>query len=268
LHSHPCQAGTTQTRKEPVASRRTSRGETKDLEDCSSLIEVVTTGGNGPQPHRLRAPWRGEDLLRGNPWSVSGTGERHRAPGSFGRVSPPPRIPPLPPAERDERAAELLAPLTNEGRVLNIFATLVRHPRLFNRWSPFGGTLLYRGELSARHRELLILRTAWHCRAQYEWGQHVRIAKAAGLTDDEISRVPLGGDAAGWDGLDAALLRAADELHRDASINDDTWSALAAELDERQLIEVCMVVGQYHLVAFTLNSLGVEPEADAAPFPQ
>lgn len=183
-------------------------------------------------------------------------------------MSPDPRIPPLPPAERDERAQELLAPVTNDGRVLNIFATLVRHPRLFNRWSAFGGTLLYRGELSARHRELLILRTAWHCRAHYEWGQHVRIAKAAGLTEDEIARIPAGPDAGGWGPLEAALLRAADELHAESTIGEGTWGELAALLDERQLIEVCMVVGQYHLVAFTLNSLGVEPEADAAPFPQ
>jgi alkylhydroperoxidase family enzyme len=65
----------------------------------------------------------------------------------------------------------------------------------------------------------------------------------------------------------AALLRAADELHADAYITDPTWKVLAEHLDERQLIEVCMVVGQYHLVAFTLNSLGVELESDAAPFP-
>jgi 4-carboxymuconolactone decarboxylase len=83
------------------------------------------------------------------------------------------RIAPLPPAERDERAQELLAPLRVAGRDLNIFATLIRHGRLFKRWSAFGGTLR-RGELSDRHRELLVLRTAWHCRADYEWGQHVR----------------------------------------------------------------------------------------------
>jgi alkylhydroperoxidase family enzyme len=157
--------------------------------------------------------------------------------------------------------------LAVDGRTPNIFATLVRHPRLFNRWSPFGGVLLRRGELSARHRELLILRTAWHCRADYEWGQHVRIARAAGLTDEEIGHIPAGPRVAGWSALDAALLQAADELHRDAWISDETWATLSAELDERQLIEVCMVVGQYHLVAFTLNSLGVEPEADADPLP-
>ncbi len=177
------------------------------------------------------------------------------------------RIAPLPAAERDERAQELLAPLQVGGRDLNIFATLIRHGRLFNRWSAFGGTLLRRGELSDRHRELLVLRTAWHCRADYEWGQHVRFARAAGLSDEEIGRIPEGPEGPGWSSMDAALLRAADELHGDACIADATWDVLAAELDERQLIEVCMVVGQYHLVAFTLNSLGVQLEDDAAPFP-
>jgi alkylhydroperoxidase family enzyme len=179
----------------------------------------------------------------------------------------PVRIPPLPPAERDERASELLAPIAVNGRDLNIFATLVRHPRLFNRWSAFGGTLLRRGELSGRHRELLILRTAWHCHADYEWGQHVRIAEGAGVSKEEITRIVAGPDTLGWSALDAALIRAADELHQDFCITDGTWKVLAESLDERQLIEVCMVVGQYHLVAYTLNSLGVEPEADAAPFP-
>ncbi len=80
--------------------------------------------------------------------------------------------------------------------------------------------------------------------------------------------MPEGPDAAGWSGMDAALLRAADELHDESCISDPTWDALAAELDEHQLIEVCMVVGQYHLVAFTLNSLGVQLEDDAAPFPR
>ena len=178
-----------------------------------------------------------------------------------------PRVPPLPEDERDPEVAQLLDSLRIDGTELNIFATLARHPQLFRRWLAFGGTLLYSGELPARDRELLILRTGWHCRADYEWGQHVRIARDAGVTDDEIGRVVAGPDADGWSPADAALLRAADELHRDASITDATWSALAERYDQRQLIELCMLVGQYHLVAFTLNALGVErePGVDGLP---
>ena len=179
-----------------------------------------------------------------------------------------PRIPPLPREGRDPRTEELLAALRRpDGTELNIFATLARHPRLFKRWSAFGGTLLYGGELSPRDRELLILRTAWHCDAHYEWGQHVAIALAAGLAEDEVERVASGPEAPGWSDDDATLLRAADELHAASRISDPTWAALAARLDEQQLIEVCMVVGQYHLVAFTLNSLGVEGEGELPSIP-
>lgn len=180
-----------------------------------------------------------------------------------------PRIPPLPPDQRDDRTEELLAGLRSAGGSdLNIFATLAHHPRLLKRWSAFGGTLLYRGALPPRDRELLILRTAWLCRAEYEWAQHVAIGRDAGLSDDEIERVARGPAADGWSAEDAALLRAADELHQDARISDPTWGSLASRYDAPQLIEVCMVVGQYHLVAFTLNSLGVEPEPGLPGLPE
>ncbi len=177
-----------------------------------------------------------------------------------------PRIPPLPAEGRDPKTAELLEALSGfNGTELNIFSTLARHPRLLKRWSAFGGVLLYGGALPAREREILILRAGYLCRAPYEWGQHVTIGLASGLTDEEIARIAEGPAAAGWSEADAELLRATDELHADSRISDATWAALAARWDEQQLIEVCMVVGQYHLVAFTLNSLGVEPESDEFP---
>ena len=178
-----------------------------------------------------------------------------------------PRIHPLPAAERDERTQELVSQMALGDGELNIFATLIRHPRLFKQWSRFGGTLLVRGEIPPRERELLILRTAWNTRADYEWGQHVRIGKQTGLTDDEIARIPAGSKADRWDSFDAVLLEAADELHNDARISDGTWAALAERYDEKQLIELTMLVGQYHLVAFTLNSLGVEREAGVEGLP-
>ena len=91
------------------------------------------------------------------------------------------------------------------------------------------------------------------------------IALDAGLTAEEVERVPGGPEAAGSPDQDATLLRAADELHDAARIGEATWRDLAATWSELQLIELCMVVGQYHLVAMTLNSLGVEPESDDFP---
>lgn len=166
----------------------------------------------------------------------------------------------------DERQRELMAQVGLGGPTVNIFATLVRHPGLFARWLPFGGKLLS-GRLPARERELLVLRTGWLCGSEYEWAQHVVVGQAAGLTDAEIDRVAEGPEAEGWDACDALLLSAADELHGDSCITDATWAALAERYDERQLVEVPMVVGHYHLVSMTLNSLGVELEAGATGFP-
>jgi 4-carboxymuconolactone decarboxylase len=185
-------------------------------------------------------------------------------PGVSG--APQPRIPPLAASDQDEQARELLSGVNvADAPAANIFATLVRHPGLFRRWLPFGGKLLA-GKLSARDRELLILRTAVLCHADYEWGQHRLIGLSAGLTEEEIERVRSGAAASGWDAFDAALLSAAEELHAEAVISDATWETLASRYDERQLIEVPMVVGHYHLVAFTLNSLGVQLEPGVTGF--
>jgi 4-carboxymuconolactone decarboxylase len=131
---------------------------------------------------------------------------------------------------------------------------------------PFAGKVLA-GKLPARDRELLILRTGWHCRSPYEWGQHVRIAKAEGLSDEEIERVVAGPDAPDWSPFDRTLLTAADELHADACISDRTWAELAARFNDKQLIEVPMLVGHYHMVAFALNSLGVQREPGVPDLP-
>ncbi|MGB2710706.1 MAG: carboxymuconolactone decarboxylase family protein, partial [Conexibacter sp.] len=65
----------------------------------------------------------------------------------------------------------------------------------------------------------------------------------------------------GWTARRALLLRAADELHADGRIGDELWAGLVQELDERRLIELCMLVGHYEMLAMTLLSLGVEPDA-------
>jgi alkylhydroperoxidase family enzyme len=188
--------------------------------------------------------------------------------GEMAEPTRPLRIAPVPPAERTGQIRELLdRALVGTGPDANIFATLVRAPGLYRRWLPFGGKLLA-GKLPARDRELLILRTGWNCRAEYEWAQHARIALDCGLTSDEIGRVVLDPATAGWAPFDATLLRAADELHVSSTLTDHTWSELAGRYDTEQLIELPMLVGHYHLVAMALNTFGVELDDGLTGFPQ
>ena len=178
-----------------------------------------------------------------------------------------PRIPPLLDEETDEQTSALLEEVRlPNAEAVNIFATLVRYPGLYRRWMPFAGKLLA-GKLPARDRELLILRSAWRCASSYEWGQHVRLAKQAGISAEEIDRISTGPDAPGWEPFDRTLLTAVDELHDDSCLTDATWATLASRYDERQMIELPMLVGQYHMLAFALNSLGVQREPGVPGLP-
>ena len=171
-----------------------------------------------------------------------------------------PRIPPLPPSEWNSDVQETMATLNRDGQVFNIFSTLARHPALLRRWLVFGNHVLGKSTLPARERELAILRTGLLCRAEYEWGHHVAIGKEAGLSAEEITRVTLGAASQGWQPWEAAVLRAADELHADSFISDATWKTLAQRYSDQQLIDLIFTVGQYKLVCMALNSLGVQLE--------
>ena len=159
--------------------------------------------------------------------------------------------------------AEVLAPLGGggvipAGPVLNIFRTLAHAPKALTAFLGWGNYILSKkNDLPAREREIVILRTGFLCRSGYEWTQHVEIGLRCGLTPAEIPMLKTGADA-GWSPADAALVRAADELHADQFISDATWAALLAHFSEKQAMDVVFTAGQYTQVCMMLNTFGVQ----------
>jgi 4-carboxymuconolactone decarboxylase len=154
-----------------------------------------------------------------------------------------PRIQPLKKSEcttEQLRLLETLGPASS----LNAMKTLVRHPRLFQRFLPFGLYILQESTLPPRDRELLILRIAWLCRTEYEWPHHSNNGKQAGLKNRDILRITKGPNAKGWTAFETPLLEAVDELHKDACISDQLWAALAKKYSEHQLMDLVFTVGQ------------------------
>ncbi len=151
----------------------------------------------------------------------------------------------------------------------NLFTTLARHRRLFRRWLRFAAALMPGGVLPRLDTELLILRVAGNCGCEYERRHHERLGRAAGLTAAEIERMRLGADAPEWSPRQRLLLSAADELHAERVISAVTWDGLRELLSDAELIELCMLVGHYEMLAMTLNSLRVPPDqAPAGPAPR
>ena len=165
-------------------------------------------------------------------------------------LRPPEPRHPLPP-RRDDRP-----------KALNALGTLARHPQLARAFHTFNGHVLFGSTLSPRQRELLVLRVAAVRGSDYEWAQHAFLARDAGLGDDDIARIAVGPEASGWSSLHRAMVRAVDELVSDALISDSTWSALAGELDEQQLMDLVFTVGAYEVLAMAFRSFGVELDAD------
>jgi alkylhydroperoxidase family enzyme len=195
-----------------------------------------------------------------------------------------PRVPGLAPEEWTDAVRALLMPTlapvaaleegghtgdedAGERRPLAVLTVLARSPELLGPFLGWASALALEGRLPRRDHELLALRAAWNCRSPFEWGHHVVYARAAGIDDDEIARVVTGADAPGWTGHEAALLRAADQLHTTATVDDATWAVLAARYDRATLVEIPMIVGQYTMLSMLTNACGVElePGHDALP---
>ncbi|MEV7396082.1 carboxymuconolactone decarboxylase family protein [Aeromicrobium sp. NPDC092404] len=151
------------------------------------------------------------------------------------------------------------------GRVIgghkpNVFTTLGRQRRLFRGWLYYSGRLMPGGRLPRRDSELVILRIATIRECEYERRHHVRIGRKVGITPAEIDRLA---DETwpGWSDRERALFAVADQFVDDKFIDDATWAAVSAHLDEAELIELLLLCGQYDSLATVLLTLKVQPEA-------
>jgi 4-carboxymuconolactone decarboxylase len=172
------------------------------------------------------------------------------------------RLSPLPADQWDEQVRGAVAVLLPRERINprdagNILGTLVHNPALTKAYLQFNKYVLVDSTLSARVREIAILKTSLLRDCPYLWSHHVPIAQRAGLSVEEIAAVEHG---EATDDFDQLVLNAVDELHTDAKIADGTWDALGDQLDDQQRMDLIFAVGCYSLLATAVNTLGIEEE--------
>lgn len=185
----------------------------------------------------------------------------------------PPRIPPV---DREAAAEEVQAATRHlRGGVVGksepiplsaipeIMFTMCRWPDLWQKYMDL--SIQIQGPASVlpvRDRKLAILRTGWLCQAPYEFGEHVNQSKRAGFTTEEIERIVTGSSAPEWSDHERAILKAAEELHEHTMVSDDTWARLSQQLDQHQLVELLILIGQFAATAYFQNSLRLRLEVD------
>jgi len=170
-----------------------------------------------------------------------------------------PRIAPIALADMDAEQKEAIEPMVQNGRILNIFATLAHAPKALTRFQQWGAYVLSRrNSLPAREREIVILRVGFLCKSGYEFTQHHAIGLREGLKDFEIAAIKEGPLAGNWTPAEASLLHAADELVFDHFVTDRTWEKLKEHFTEKQCMDVVFTAAQYTQVSMFLNTFGVQ----------
>jgi 4-carboxymuconolactone decarboxylase len=156
------------------------------------------------------------------------------------------------------------------------FRTLLAHPELVKGVMPFANYILSESTLPPRHRDLLILRTAWNTRSDYLWAKHQGQVFTAPVTTpiagpplDPFEREGLAAvtssTATRLSDFERTLLRAADELHDLSFIRNETWAAMAQQYSVHQLMEAAFTVAEMTMIAEVLNSARVNLEAGWKP---
>jgi len=176
------------------------------------------------------------------------------------------RIAPLEPPYAPEIQAEFDRIMRGAPPLL-LFRVLAGQARA---WAKFrAGSLLDRGPLSLREREIVIDRTCALNACEYEWGVHVAtFADAAHLAQDHIRATVHGdADAPCWSDGEKALVAAVDALHHRASLSEAEFAGLSAHYDTDKVLEIILLCGFYHTVSYLANSLALPLESGATRFP-
>jgi len=188
--------------------------------------------------------------------------------------NPKPRLEPLLPPDWNEEILDALGAFPSglqfvlsrwedggeDARGLYTLGSMAHYPALAKAFLTFNRHVAQNSTLTAREREILILRISWLRGSEYEFVQHVILGRRAGLTDEEIAQVQDGPDAPQWSALDAALVRVADDLHTRTRIADATWATLTPHYSANQVMDMVFLVGCYDVLAMALGSFDIPLE--------
>lgn len=177
----------------------------------------------------------------------------------------PPRIMPAEPPYAEPIAQAFSRIMPPGFEPLRLFRTMARSPRVLQRM--FAGSLLDKGSISLRERELMILRTCARCGSEYEWGVHVTFfAKQVEFSEQQVAATAAASVGDCWNAREMLVLRLADELHDRASVSDALWKELESAFNTEQVLELIALAGYYRTISYMTNSCRVELEPYAARF--
>jgi alkylhydroperoxidase family enzyme len=151
---------------------------------------------------------------------------------------------------------------------LNIFRVLLQQPPLAKSVSDLLLTLLFRGKLDPRLRELVIMRIAWTTGSLYEWGQHWRVAVQLGVPEEDLVAVRDWRSSDRFGGPERAVLAATDDTLETGTIRPETWKSCETHVGGAvELVELVASIATWRFISSVVRSLEIPLEEGLIPWP-
>jgi alkylhydroperoxidase family enzyme len=147
----------------------------------------------------------------------------------------------------------------------NLYRCLGNHPKLVAAWTEFSKTLRYDTRTPRALRELVILRGAQLMRSEYEWAQHVGMARKAGVREAQIARLNSWSSSGEFDAKERAALALAEAVTL-GKVSDQVQAEALQHFDMHDYVELCIVAAFYAMVGRMLDAMGVPLEPELAGY--
>ena len=147
------------------------------------------------------------------------------------------------------------------GEPPNLYRALGNHPKLAAAWTEFSKTLRHDTRTPRELRELVILRGAQLMRSEYEWAQHLRMARKAGVREEQIAALADWRASVLFSNKEKAALGLAEAVTQ-GRVTDEVYAECMRHFDHHDFVELSIVAAFYAMVARMLDAMGVQLEPD------
>src|SRR5688572_31546949 len=147
----------------------------------------------------------------------------------------------------------------------NLYKALANHPRLVAAWTEFSKTLRHDTRTPRALRELVILRGAQLMRSEYEWAQHLAMARKAGVSEAQIQNLSSWKTSSHFDAREKAAL-ALGEAVTEGRVSDAVYAEAMRHFDHHDYVELATVAAFYAMVGRMLDAMGVQLEQDVKDY--
>ena len=143
----------------------------------------------------------------------------------------------------------------------NLYRGLANHPAIVAAWTEFANTLRHGSRTPRALRELVILRGAQLSGSEYEWAQHLKMARKAGVREAQIAALADWRVSSEFGAKEKAALAVAEAV-TNGRVSDAVYEEARRHFDHHDYVELAVTAGFYAMVARVLDAMGVQLEPD------